>query len=157
MSVAYPSIQHRVSASGSRRARPRWAMTPSAPIDERYGITSQARNQPLASFWILFRPGLGYYCPDGEARKAAVFLRSDFHREIESISLQRRVHCEPDFQQPTTFKLKATTSAARRNHPGLMFVGRIDPIEFAQQSRPFEFGWFTAAAGGTIRGGVRDR
>jgi hypothetical protein len=42
-------------------------------------------------FWILFRPGLGYYCPDGEAPKAAVFLRSDFHREIESISLQRGV------------------------------------------------------------------
>jgi hypothetical protein len=43
----------------------------------------------MAHFWILFRPGLGYYCADGEARKAAVFLRSDFHREIESISLQQ--------------------------------------------------------------------
>jgi hypothetical protein len=47
---------------------------------------SEARNQPLAPFWILFCPGLGYYSADGEARKAAVFLRSDFHREIESIS-----------------------------------------------------------------------
>jgi hypothetical protein len=91
MSVAYPSIQHRVSASGSRRARPRWAMTPSAPIDERCGITSQARNQPLAPFWILFRPGFGYYCPNGEARKTAVFLGLNFQREFESISLQRRV------------------------------------------------------------------
>src|SRR5580704_8678152 len=54
--------------------------TQCAPIDERCGITSQARNQPLASFWILFRPGLGYYCPDGEARKAAVFLGLDFSK-----------------------------------------------------------------------------
>src|ERR1700719_4389820 len=45
-----------------------WAMTPSAPIDERCGIASQVRNQPLAPFWILFRPGFGYY-PGPERRK----------------------------------------------------------------------------------------
>src|SRR6202043_3133657 len=36
----------------------------------------------VTPFWILFCPGLGYYCADGGARKAAVFLRSDFHREM---------------------------------------------------------------------------
>ena len=39
---------------------------------------------------------------------------------------------------------------------GLLLVGRIDPIELAQQSRPFELGWFIAAAGGAIRGGDDD-
>jgi hypothetical protein len=61
------------------------------------GTVSRARlginRWPL--FGILFRPGLGYYYPDGEARKAAVFLGLDFQREFESISLQQRVHCEP--------------------------------------------------------------
>ena len=65
--------------------------TQCAPIDERCGITSQARNQPLAPFWMLFRPGFGHYCPDGEARKTAVFLGLNFQQEFESISLQRRV------------------------------------------------------------------
>jgi hypothetical protein len=120
-----PSVQHNVAGvcigiSGSSAALGNDTHMP--PIDERSGITSGARDQPLARslppFWVLFCPGLGYYCADGEAPKAAVFLGSDFQREFESISLQRRVHCEPDFQQPTTFKLKATTSAARRNHPG---------------------------------------
>jgi hypothetical protein len=36
---------------------------------------------------------------------------------------------------------------------GLLLVGGIDPIELAQQSRPFELGRFIAAAGGAIRGG----
>jgi hypothetical protein len=39
---------------------------------------------------------------------------------------------------------------------GLLLVGRIDPIELAQQSRPFELGWFIAAAGGAIMGGADD-
>ena len=55
----------------------------------RLGINRRPR------FWILFRPGLGYYCADGEAWKAAVFLRSDFHREIKSISLQQTVRNKP--------------------------------------------------------------
>ena len=46
---------------------------------------------------MLFCHGLGYYSADGEASKAAVFLGLDFYREFESISLQQRVHCEPDF------------------------------------------------------------
>src|SRR6202043_3234163 len=49
----------------------------------------------VTPFWILFCPGLGYYCADGGARKAAVFLRSDFHREFESISLQQTVRLSP--------------------------------------------------------------
>src|SRR3984893_16408515 len=123
MSVAYPSIQHRVSASGSRRARPRWAMTPSAPIDERYGITSQARNQPLASFWILFRPGLGYYCADGEARKTAVFLGLDFQRECESTSLQRRVSCEPEFSGGHSINARRTFQLQQRGIEKIIVVG----------------------------------
>ena len=99
--VPYPSIQHRLTASGSRRCVPRWPMTPSAQTDERRGITSAARNRPMARscppFWILFCPGLGYYSADGEARKTAVFLKSDFQREFESCSLQRRVHLSRDF------------------------------------------------------------
>jgi hypothetical protein len=70
-------------------------MTPSAPIDERCGITSQARNQSLAPFGVLFCPRLGYYCADGEAQKTAVFLGLDFQREFESSSLQRGVRSEP--------------------------------------------------------------
>jgi hypothetical protein len=34
-------------------------------------------------------------------------------RGFESIFLQRRVHCEPDFQQPTTFKLVINLSNAK--------------------------------------------
>jgi hypothetical protein len=49
----------------------------------------------LAPFGVLFCPGLGYYCADGEARKTAVFLGLDFQREFESSSLQRRVRSEP--------------------------------------------------------------
>ena len=66
------------------------------PIDERCGITNKARDQPPSPFLDTISPRFGYYCADGEASKAAVFLRSDFHREIESISLQRRVACEPE-------------------------------------------------------------
>ena len=40
--------------------------------------------------------------------------------------------------------------------PGLLLVGRVDPVELAQQGRPFELGWFIAAAGGAIRGGDDD-
>src|SRR5580704_18787322 len=39
---------------------------------------------------------------------------------------------------------------------GLLLVGRIDPIELAQQSRPFELGWFITAADGAIIGGADD-
>src|ERR1700692_17628 len=49
--------------------------------------------------------------PNGGSQKGLFLMR---YRWFESISLQRRVHCEPDFLPPTTFKLKATTSAARR-------------------------------------------
>jgi hypothetical protein len=46
-------------------------------------------------------------------------------------------------------------------NPRLLLVGRVNPVELAQQSRPFELGWFITAAGGrTIGGGddfVRDR
>ena len=67
----------------------------SAQTDERRGITNETGDQPRVPFWILFRPGLGYYCADGEAPKAAVFLRSDFQREFESSSLQRGARSEP--------------------------------------------------------------
>ena len=30
----------------------------------------------------------------------------------------------------------------------LLLVGRVDSVEFAQQSRPFELGWFITAADG---------
>src|SRR5260370_36378518 len=46
---------------------------------------------------MLFRPGLGYYCPDGEVRKTAVFLGLDFQREFESISLQQTVSLSREF------------------------------------------------------------
>ena len=38
----------------------------------------------------------------------------------------------------------------------LLLVGRIDPVELAQQSRPFELGGFIAAADGTIMSGADD-
>ena len=38
----------------------------------------------------------------------------------------------------------------------LLLIGRVDPVELAQQSRPFELGWFTMAASGTIIGGRDD-
>ena len=73
-------------------------MTPSAQTDERRGITSTARNQLLARsdplFGYYFAPVWGTIVLMARPRKAAVFLKSDFHREFESISLQRRVHCE---------------------------------------------------------------
>jgi hypothetical protein len=98
--VPYPSIQHRLTASGSRRARPRWAVTPSAQTDERRGITSAARNQPMAGscppFWMLFCPGLGYYSADGEAPKNRSFPEVGFPARVrihlppaESLSLAR--------------------------------------------------------------------
>ena len=40
--------------------------------------------------------------------------------------------------------------------PGLLLVGRVDPVELAQQGRPFELGWFITAAGGAIIGGADD-
>ena len=46
--------------------------------------------------------------------------------------------------------------AERRNRPGLLLVGRVDPVELAQESRPFELGWFITAAGGTITSGADD-
>jgi hypothetical protein len=46
--------------------------------------------------------------------------------------------------------------AERSDRPGLLFVGRVDPVEFAQQSRPFELGWFITAARGAIIGGADD-
>ena len=51
----------------------------------------------LAPFSGTILPWFGVLLRDCEARKAAVFLGSDFQREFESISLQRRVTCEPDF------------------------------------------------------------
>ena len=36
----------------------------------------------------------------------------------------------------------------------LLLVGRVDPVELAQQSRPFELGRFIRAAGGAIIGGA---
>ena len=44
----------------------------------------------------------------------------------------------------------------RRDRAGLLLVGRVDPVELAQQSRPFELGWFITAAGGAIIGGADD-
>src|ERR1700756_2283760 len=38
----------------------------------------------------------------------------------------------------------------------LLLVGRVDPVELAQQSRPFELGWFTTVAGGAIISGGGD-
>src|SRR3984893_14184454 len=74
-------------------------MTPSCPIDERRGITSEARNQLLARsdplFGYYFAPVRGTIVLMARPRKAAVFLRSDFHREFESISLQCRDRAPP--------------------------------------------------------------
>ena len=44
----------------------------------------------------------------------------------------------------------------RWDRPGLLLVGRVDLVELAQQSRPFELGWFITAAGGAIIGGADD-
>ena len=52
--VPYPSVQHRVSASGPQRARPVEQWHPVAPIDERCGITNKTRDQPST-------PLFGYY------------------------------------------------------------------------------------------------
>src|SRR5438105_1849616 len=41
-------------------------------------------------------------------------------------------------------------------HPFLLLVGRVDSVEFAQQSRPFVLGRFFTAAGGTITSGADD-
>src|SRR5260370_39285146 len=51
-----------------------------------------------------------------------------------------------------------TGSRERRrwDGPGLLLVGRVDPVELAQQSRPFELGRFITAAGGAIIGGADD-
>ena len=38
----------------------------------------------------------------------------------------------------------------------LLLIGRVDPVELAQQSRPFELGWFVTAAGGSATGGGDD-
>ena len=38
----------------------------------------------------------------------------------------------------------------------LLLVGRVDSVEFAQQSRPFVLGRFITAAGGTITSGTDD-
>src|SRR5437868_8729687 len=38
----------------------------------------------------------------------------------------------------------------------LFLVRSVNSIEFAQQSRPFELGWFITAAGGAIVGGADD-
>ena len=38
----------------------------------------------------------------------------------------------------------------------LLLVGRVDPVELAQQSRPFELGWFITAADGAVMGGADD-
>jgi hypothetical protein len=46
--------------------------------------------------------------------------------------------------------------AERRDRSELLLVRRVDPVEFAQQSRPFELGGFITAAGGTVRGGADD-
>ena len=39
---------------------------------------------------------------------------------------------------------------------GLLLVGRVNPVELAQQGRPFELGWFITAAGGAIMSGADD-
>src|SRR5205807_1443530 len=51
-----------------------------------------------------------------------------------------------------------TGSRERRrwDRPGLLLVGRVDPVELAQQSRPFVLGRFITAAGGAIIGGADD-
>jgi hypothetical protein len=38
----------------------------------------------------------------------------------------------------------------------LLLVGGVDSVELAQQSRPFELGWFITAADGAIIGGADD-
>jgi hypothetical protein len=35
----------------------------------------------------------------------------------------------------------------------LLLIGGVDSVEFAQQGRPFDFGWFSIAANGAIIGG----
>ena len=42
------------------------------------------------------------------------------------------------------------------DRPRLLLIGRVDRVEFAQQSRSFELGWFITDAGGTVRGGADD-
>ena len=46
--------------------------------------------------------------------------------------------------------------AERRDRSELLLVRLVDPVELAQQSRPFELGWFITAAGGAIIGGADD-
>src|SRR3984893_2823873 len=46
--------------------------------------------------------------------------------------------------------------AERRDRSELLLVRLVDPVDLAQQSRPFELGWFITAAGGTVRGGADD-
>jgi hypothetical protein len=59
----------------------------------RLGINRWLARDPL--FGYYFTPAWGTIVLMARARKAAVFLRSDFHREIESISLQEPCPCEP--------------------------------------------------------------
>src|SRR6202040_782145 len=53
-----------------------------------------------------------YGSPGRTLRRPEPLRRALFgDRRFESFFLQRRVHREPDFQEPTTFKLKATLVA----------------------------------------------
>ena len=45
-------------------------------------------------------------------------------------------------------------SGFRTSH--LLLVGGVDSVEFPQQGRPFDFGWFSIAANGAIMGGGDD-
>src|SRR6478672_4681023 len=64
-----------------------------------------------------------------------------------------RPGAQDDNLPPLIHRLRRTE---RWDRPGLLLVGRVDPVELAQQSRPFELGWFITAAGGTVRGGADD-
>src|ERR1700730_13074566 len=97
-------------------------MTPSCPIDERRGITSEARNQLLARsdplFGYYFAPVWGTIVLMARPRKAAVFLRSDFQREIESISPS----CGESVSALKTPRAVALELAELRQH----LAGKID-------------------------------
>src|SRR6202047_4934035 len=58
--------------------------------------------------------------------------------------------------RPITCRPCRLRRTERWDRAGLLLVGRVDPVELAQQSRPFELGWFITAAGGAVRGGADD-
>jgi hypothetical protein len=98
------------------------------------------RSCPL--FGYYFAPVWGTIAPMARPRKAAVFLRSDFHREFESISLQRGVVAEgarsSAFDPFPTFGLacigeKARQAAKADFRHELEADSRVKPVVVATQ------------------------